>query len=69
MSPGLFSEDVVLCPIGHPIGKGDILADDTPVFYHIGGKSVDNVSSPLDFPCTEIVPVVSGFISFHLHGE
>ncbi len=37
--------------------------------HHIGGKSVDNVSSPLDFPCTEIVPVVSGFISFHLHGD
>jgi hypothetical protein len=48
--PLVISEDVVLCPIGHPIGRGDILAGDTLVFLHIGSNSGNNVTSHLGFP-------------------
>ncbi len=48
--PLVFLENVVLCPIGPPMGKGDILAGDRSVFLHIGSNRGNNIISPLGFP-------------------
>jgi hypothetical protein len=48
--PLVFLENVALCPIGVPIGKGDIFAYYRPVFLHISSNSGNNIRSLLGFP-------------------
>jgi hypothetical protein len=51
MSPWSSRRMLWIVPLDTPMGRGNILAGDTPIFFQVSSNSGNNVSCPFGFPC------------------